>query len=103
MDEAYEVESIKSSAKKNGKNSNNSLPNRNRRPKIFSRKRTENQVTSRMGDLLTQKLPVPKNVQQIVSHQKVDQVKSSSQDEKSGEVNPIGDKSPTEKSSAPKT
>lgn len=55
-----------------------------------------------MGDLLTQKLPVPKNVQQVISHHKLEQAKSSSLDEKS-EINQAGDKSPTDKSSAPKT
>lgn len=55
-----------------------------------------------MGDLLTQKLPVPKNVQQVISHHKLEQAKSSSLDEKS-EINQAGDKSPTDKSSAPRT
>ena len=30
-----------------------------KRPKIFSKKRVDGQITSRIGDLLHQKLPIP--------------------------------------------
>lgn len=48
-------------------------------------------MTSRLGDLLTQKLSLPKNVQQSVSHSKID-ANPAATDDKS-EVNQSDDKS----------
>lgn len=41
-----------------------------KKPKIFSQKRKDGQITSRIGDLLQQKLPLPQNCKQMVSIQK---------------------------------
>lgn len=41
-----------------------------KKPKIFSKKRKDGQITSRIGDLLQQKLPIPQNCKQMISIQK---------------------------------
>ena len=50
----------------NGPPSNHS----DKKPKIFSKKRLDGQITSRLGDLLHQKLPLPANCQQAVMLQR---------------------------------
>jgi hypothetical protein len=42
------------------------------KPKIFSQKRKECRVTSRLGDLATQKLPIPDKSHQIVKFENCD-------------------------------
>ena len=46
------------------------FPNQDKRPKIFSKKRKDGNVTSRIGDLLQQKLPLPYNCKQTLQIQK---------------------------------
>ena len=53
------------------------VPDAEIKPKIFSQKRKEGLVTSRIGSLLVQKLPVPLSYVQVVSLQKESEMQTN--------------------------